>query len=62
METVQMQTSTAIYKADIADKNLLAWQAPRLQVRSIAAITLSNSGTPMDGGECGTGNEPDTNC
>jgi hypothetical protein len=48
METVQMQTSTANYNADIADKNLLAWQAPRLQVRSIAAITHSGTNTFTD--------------
>jgi hypothetical protein len=48
METVQMQTSTANYNADIADKNLLAWQAPRLQVRSIAAITHGSTGTFPD--------------
>ncbi len=44
-----MQTPTATYNTDIADKNRLAWQAPRLQVRSIAAITMNGSVSTTDG-------------
>lgn len=44
-----MQTPAATYAVENTQESRQAWLPPRLRVQSIAAITQSGTGTPLDG-------------